>query len=369
MTVDGKRYTTTTVARSLGLAQEQPHDPGPQFWLAGALASYGLLLAVFTLARPLEEYAFLTITDVAGIVPPLLAGALALLAARRSVRQVRRAWQLIGAGCLSWGAGEIVWTVYEVGLRREAPFPSLADAGYLAMLPLMALGFVYLSSEERRIAMLRPTLEGAALVFAFAALLWLFILQPTYTGSDATVAEKVLSSAYPVGDLVLVYALASAVRRQWGFRDGAVLLLLLLGLLSLVIADVGFAYLTLQERYGAGSFINLGWPHGFLIIAYAAALSGGWGLTFAEEPDADSGATVWRRLVPLAPLPPSLLLIVLAVRNEPASTTAPLLIMTAFAAVAVLAHQAIQWGLVRELERSRRRLMVWIGDRGGPPVA
>src|ERR1700750_3520427 len=38
-----------------------------------------------------------------------------------------RFWRFLGAGLLSWSAGQAAWTWYESVLGREVPFPSVAD--------------------------------------------------------------------------------------------------------------------------------------------------------------------------------------------------------------------------------------------------
>ena len=45
---------------------------------------------------------------------------------------LRKSWVLLGASCGAWALGQTIWTIYETGLGREVPFPSWADAGYLA---------------------------------------------------------------------------------------------------------------------------------------------------------------------------------------------------------------------------------------------
>jgi hypothetical protein len=47
-------------------------------------------------------------------------------------------WRLMGLSALSWGSGQAAWTWYETVLGRDVPFPSLADVGYLAAVPLAA---------------------------------------------------------------------------------------------------------------------------------------------------------------------------------------------------------------------------------------
>ena len=50
---------------------------------------------------------------------------------------MRRFWALLGASVFVWGAGQAVWSYYEVMLGRQVPSPSLADVGFLSAVPLM----------------------------------------------------------------------------------------------------------------------------------------------------------------------------------------------------------------------------------------
>ena len=45
----------------------------------------------------------------------------------------RRAWVWIGAGCVLFLAGELVWSYYELIRRVTPPYPSLADVGFLGV--------------------------------------------------------------------------------------------------------------------------------------------------------------------------------------------------------------------------------------------
>ena len=359
------RPTSTSVARAVRAASAAPAatSGGAQMPLLAALLAYAAAYAALTLLQPFGAFPSTALADVGGIIPPALAGVFALLAGRRAQRQVAMAWRLIGVGCLSWAFGEAVWTVYEVGLRVEAPFPSFADAGYLAMLPLVALGFIFLSSEEHKLARSRPALDGLAVILACAGFVWLFVIHPTYAASDASVLEKVIGAAYPVGDLVLLYALAVAVERQLGFRESSVLLAMFVGVLLLIASDVGFAFLTLRDEYTATSLVNIGWPFGFLVLAYAAALSASWSLSFVERPSID----MWyesRDILPLLLLPAMVVVDGIAILKEPATITIPLVALTGAAAIAVLLRMVIGWGVERGADQSRQLLVALFEDRG-----
>jgi len=337
----------------------QLNTPVPKL-LCLALAAYGALFALLILAHPFGGRAFLTVSDVAGIVPPLLAGALALRAAQPARGHVLTGWRFVGAGCFAWAAGEALWTLYEVGLQ-QGPFPSPADAGYLAMLPLMAVGVIYLTSEGRGLANSRLTLEGLALVLASMAFVWFFVLHPTYSESSATLLEKVIGAAYPIGDLVLCYAVAIGIQRQWGERDALVLTTLLCGLLLLVAADVGFAYQSLQDTYTETSLVNLGWPFGFLCIGLTAILSRSWTLTYSAWADGEVNQ-VWRSLLPVGMLIPLIVVVASAFQNDSRSAAMPVAAFTALSGLALVLRTAINVGLVQNVEGAHVRLLSWIED-------
>jgi hypothetical protein len=359
--MDSRSASASAVIRGLNRPEATSQQTRPPILVGLAFLAYlGTFLGLL-LTSPFSESTFTAVTDLMGIAPPFVACALSVYAERRSAGQVRVAWRCIAVGCFAWGLGEVVWTVYEVGLNQQ-PFPSMADAGYLGMLPPMAIGVLLLSSRRRNVSDITPTFDGIALVLTLAAFLWFFVLHPTYTESGASLLEKVIGSAYPIGDVVLAYWVLVAIRRQWGFREGAVLSVLLGGMLALIAADVGFAYLTLEDGYTTSSIVNLGWPAGFLLIGYAAALSGGWGLAYAEgEPGAPR---FWSELLPLGLLPPMGLLGVVALRNEALVISVPLLVMLGIASVAVVARLALDLGLAEELDDSRQRLSFWMSDDG-----
>ena len=331
------------------------------FVLAVALCTYGLAFVVLILLHPFSESRFVATSDAAGIVPPVLAGALALLAGQLTGEHVRTGWRYIGVGCLLWAAGEATWLVYEVILGQD-PFPSMADAGYLVMLPLVAIGLVYLTSEGRKLLRCQPTLDGIALTLALVSFVWFFALQPTYSDSDSSLLEKAIGAAYPLGDLVVCFALAVAVQRRWERRAAMVLVTLLGGMLLLVAADVGFAYQSLNESYTSTSLVNVGWPLGFLAVAAAAGFSSAWSPPYTSSDDLPHPKP-WRIALPLALLVPELGLVVWSFQAESLASSLPLVVMTATTGLVVALSIAISLGLVREVEASRERAIGWIEER------
>jgi len=74
-----------------------------------------------------------------------LGTAVALAAGARRWRPSRPlAWYLMAVGQLSFVVGDAILYTYEWVLHLEAPFPSVADAFYLAFYPLLAAGLLLL---------------------------------------------------------------------------------------------------------------------------------------------------------------------------------------------------------------------------------
>src|SRR4051812_20496223 len=63
----------------------------------------------------------------------LAAGAVCVARGLASSRE-RAAWMLMGAAVVSWGVGNTIWTFAYVG-SQSPPYPSLADAFWLALYP------------------------------------------------------------------------------------------------------------------------------------------------------------------------------------------------------------------------------------------
>jgi diguanylate cyclase (GGDEF)-like protein len=181
----------------------------------------------------------------------------------------RRGWALLGAGALSWAAGQAIWTWNENVDGIEVPFPSWADAGYLALVPLTVAGAATLIGRNRRAV--RSAIDGLIISGSLFYLSWATVLGPLYHAGAATTTEWLVTIAYPAGDVVvgsMMFILFAQVRRD----QRRVLGLLGAGYLALAFADTSFAYLVNSDNYATSSISDLGWIWGFLAIGAAAGL-------------------------------------------------------------------------------------------------
>ena len=193
--------------------------------------------------------------------------------ALRASGRYRTVWLLIGLGMLSWAIGQLIWDYYEVVLKRDVPFPSLADAGYLGEVPFVAAALVRLPSGTRSMAgRLRTLLDGLIVACALMLVSWMLVLGKVFHSGSGSVLAQVLSLAYPLSDVVIVTIVVYAIlrARQSGRRVPMPLLLVGIGLVSLSFADSGFTYQTAVGSYYSGAPIDTGWFAGYLLILFAA---------------------------------------------------------------------------------------------------
>jgi len=167
-----------------------------------------------------------------------------------------------------WAAGEVVWSIYEVGLRVDVPYPSLADAGFLAAVPFAIGGIrAFWSRPRGTSSRWRVWFDGVIVGLALTSTAWGFGLRSVWESDSPT---KTLDLAYPVTDIVIGTILILAIRRATHQQAGR-MALLLAGVASYSLADSAFAYLSAQGAYGSvGSVLDTGWFAGYLMIALAA---------------------------------------------------------------------------------------------------
>ncbi|HEY5423581.1 MAG TPA: ATP-binding protein [Ilumatobacteraceae bacterium] len=217
-----------------------------------------------------------------------------------------KAWILIGSGLLMLTLGDLIWGLYRVADRN--PFPSPADAFYLASFPLIAAGLIIAVLRRRPYGVdARAGLDAAVLTVALANVGWIYVARPVLDYHALSSFEKVVTILYPCGDLLLFAVAARFVMgSSWNKRA---LRLLVCGLGLLVIGDTMFALGLSDSGRVAGVWDTI------LLIAVVLIGVGALDPTMRAltEEAGDPADAVERRLFPFvavaAMVPPVILLI------------------------------------------------------------
>lgn len=267
-----------------------------RFALASAVAAISAASFLFIVTvQPGSAQFVVAFDDLAEACAAFIAAAFCAWAATRSASQLRRGWALFAASAAAWGTGEVIWSVYEVGLGVAVPDPSLADIGFLAAVPLAIAGVLSFWSLPRGTAGgWRVWLDALIIVVSLTFTGWALGLKDVYLASGTSIAERAFELAYPLGDIFIGTALILAIRRATRLQQ-VPLILLLGGLAAAAISDSAFAYLNASDAYtNATLFVDTGWVVGYLMIALAALWPSGQGADAVERGSID----IWQLALP-----------------------------------------------------------------------
>jgi hypothetical protein len=189
----------------------------------------------------------------------------------REARHLDHAWRLLGLAGLAWGLGELAWTWYEL-TGRLVPVPSLADAGFVAAVPLMTAALLaFPAAAPRRMAgRLRVLLDGVIIAMSLFGVTWLVSIDVLVANDDVPwLWERAVAAFYPLGDVVNL-AIAVAALAHTRKRALASFGLITAGIACIGVSDLCFLYLTQRGDYASGDAVDLGWSAGFFLIGFAA---------------------------------------------------------------------------------------------------
>jgi diguanylate cyclase (GGDEF)-like protein len=185
-------------------------------------------------------------------------------------RAGRLAWSMFGLGLLAWAAGDFYWVAAFTDVRK-VPYPSLADAGYLAALPCFYVGVGSLIRARIGHFTAASWLDGAIGGLAAAAL-GTAVLAPALVGlTKGDTAAVVTNLAYPLGDILLISFLVSGLVIS-GFRGAGAILAIVAGLAVWTVGDGLYLYQEATSGYNGG-WIDETWLAGAALIGAAAAFS------------------------------------------------------------------------------------------------
>jgi diguanylate cyclase (GGDEF)-like protein/PAS domain S-box-containing protein len=226
--------------------------------LAGGLVLYVLAFVIWALVPDQSDPAGRAfIGDLAFVVPGLVVAALAARAARSPglSRQSRRAWTWLAFAFLAYWIGDVIFFVY--GVLGSVPYPSLADAAYLAYYPLVLVGVASFPKVlDTRTHRVRFVLDALTVALGGGMVVWYLVLGPIAQIGEPHLAELLISVAYPIGDLVLLLGVAITVIRVPRELSRPALGLLVGGLLVTLVADLAFGVQNLDDTYESGRWVD-----------------------------------------------------------------------------------------------------------------
>src|SRR5581483_11913569 len=187
----------------------------------------------------------------------------------------RLAWTLIGAGAIMWGLGECV---YRYLLAHDLPnFPALSDVGYASMPLLVFAGLLLQPSSGSGRTRLLVLLDSLISMGAILAIAWFLLLGSLAQAPGEADLAKFLGLYYPITDMALLSCVIFLILRGQGriYEANArrlSLLLIGIGVCVFAVSDFNYNVQNNMDTYVDGTWADLGWPLGLMIIGLAAHL-------------------------------------------------------------------------------------------------
>lgn len=168
----------------------------------------------------------------------------------------RGAWTLILIGNACFLIGDVCVSLLLHVFHSEA-YPNIGDIFYVSGYPCIAVGLVMLLRSRGESRDTGGVIDGFIIATSIGVLLWVFFVEPTALDNTLPVFERLITVAYPAGDLLLIAIGAQLAVRQ--VRRQAPYWILSVALVVLLVADLGYLYQSLYTVYAEGDPVDFGW--------------------------------------------------------------------------------------------------------------
>jgi diguanylate cyclase (GGDEF)-like protein/PAS domain S-box-containing protein len=221
------------------------------------LAVTAVLTALYVYVPPLKGSG--PVINLLGV-----SGVLAILAGMRLHRpRARTAWWCFAAGLALFWAGDVYTYSYPKLTGADVPFPSAGDAMYIGVYPVLMLGLLILVRRRNRRADGPGLVDSLIISLGLALISATVLIAPYVHDHSLRLLPKLVSVAYPLGDIVL---LAAGIRLavDTGRRRPA-FYLVIASIVTLLITDFIYGILTLHNQYHHQLWLDVGWIAFYLL--------------------------------------------------------------------------------------------------------
>ena len=273
-----------------------------------------------------------------------LSGVVAIVVGIRMHRPTARlAWWLFAAGQFLYFSGDLYTYGYRKVFGADVPFPSIGDAFYLCVYPVLFAGLFVLVKRRNPRRDRTALIDALILTIGVGLLSWVFLIAPNIHVTGQTWLQTAIGTAYPFGDVIL---LAGLIRLAVDAGRRTPAYWLLVGSIGCLLAtDSAYNLALLKGTFNYQLSYDAGWIFYYLLWG-AAALHPS--MRTLEEPAKDPRT----RLTPLRlSLLGSACLIAPAIRFAQAIHNPDLLVLIVASAVLFLLVVARMAGLVRQEAR------------------
>ena len=272
-----------------------------------------------------------------------------LVGVRRNRPSAPWPWRLFAIAQTLFCLGDMYTYIYPEVIGHDLPFPSIGDGIYLAQYPLLMLGVILIVRRRNPHGDRAGVIDALILTVGIGLLSWVFLMAPYVDDATLGALAKIVSVAYPIGDVLLV---AAVVRLLFdGGRRPASFFLLVSATATLFATDAAYGYALLNGTFHHQLIYDVGWI-GFYLLWGATALDPTMPVLTEATPDRERRLTS-RRLALLSIA--SVMAPAMEILRETHSRNVDLIVLSAASMVLFMLVITRVVGLARQQERAAAR--------------
>jgi diguanylate cyclase (GGDEF)-like protein len=167
---------------------------------------------------------------------------------------------LLSIGLASWGISSTTSSWF--ALNNVAAAPIILDLGYVLFFPFLLVHFLkfFDSSPKSKIQFL----DAAIIALGISSFLTAFALEPISDLQSTISLRNALNNFYPISDVILCTLVITIFSKH---KISIVNILQVSGFIAFTITDVKFFWISANQEYSIGSWIESGWIFALILVS------------------------------------------------------------------------------------------------------
>jgi len=184
----------------------------------------------------------------------------------------RKFWLFLAISNLFYALAMGVWDLYEIYLRIEAPYPSVADFMWVVMNAFQFAALMWVMLKHRHSLRIGQILYDVSILFVVIAFSsWEYLLKPALENStNQGILDQMIGIVYPIGDLIVLFVLLCIYYSGRSKEQPQVFWFIFIAMIHFLLADTIYFYLETIGTYQTGHPVDLLWIVGILLVGLSS---------------------------------------------------------------------------------------------------
>ena len=180
----------------------------------------------------------------------------------------RLGWFLLASAGACFTLGDDTWSIYNVILHTAVPYPSFADALYLAGYPFLFAGILRLTRSSNVSIRREDNADAVVVSLGALAISWHFLMSSYVHDSALGSFGMLVNLTYPMMDIALVFILFRTL--VFGDSRRPFLRILAVAMMVMCFGDFTYDLLVLHNSYQTGNVCDALFLIEYVLVAAAA---------------------------------------------------------------------------------------------------